>query len=133
MDEVEEKKTKINYVGAPAIFKLEIACQLDFQYAWESGGLYLVGSCLTSPNWRDIDLRLIMSDEKFKLRFPNANCENANWEHDPDWLITVISISEDLSKRTGLPIDFQIQPSTFVNKHHNKPRHAIGFKIKRED
>ena len=49
---------------------------------------YLVGSALERQDWRDVDVRFIMSDEEFRKQFPGvAHIENASWEHDPKWLV----------------------------------------------
>src|SRR3546814_6981560 len=50
-------RKKFCYVGAPEIFKLELACH-DLVQAFDSYGVYLVGSALQRPDWRDVDLRL---------------------------------------------------------------------------
>ncbi len=116
---------KVNYVGAPAIFALELACR-DICDAFGGYGCYVVGSAIQRPDWRDVDLRFIMADEEFAQLFPNAG---QHWEQDARWLLLTVSISERLSKISGLPIDFQFQPQTHANERHNGPRHAIGLRI----
>lgn len=116
---------KASYVGAPAIFSLEAECRLIVE-AFGGYGCYLVGSALERPDWRDIDLRFIMSDEEFAALFPDAG---QHWEHDARWLLLITSISERLSRITGLPIDFQIQPQTHANERHKGLRSAMGLKI----
>lgn len=118
-------RKKWNYVGAPAIFALELACQ-QVCAAFNGFGCYLVGSVLERPDWRDVDVRFIMSDEDFAALFPDAK---THWEQDERWLLLTISISERLSKVTGLPIDFQFQPQTHANTVHPKQRHSIGMQI----
>jgi hypothetical protein len=118
-------RRKANYVGAPAIFALESACQ-QVHEAIGGFGCYLVGSALDRPDWRDVDVRLIMKDEEFAVLFPDAGHA---WEQDARWLLLTVSISERLAKLTGLPVDFQIQPMTHANERHSGRRHAIGFRI----
>ena len=125
---MSESRTKANHVGAPAIFILELECQ-HICDAFDSYGCFLVGSATERADWRDIDLRLIMKDEDFAALFPNGVGGPAFWEHDPRWLLMTSAISEYLSKRTGLPIDFQFQAQTHANKQHKGPRHAIGMRI----
>lgn len=120
------------YVGAPAIFKLEQACQhinAALRGSDRIGCCYLVGSCMERSDWRDVDVRYIMTDESFASLFPEARMESAQWEFDPRWLLFNVSITEWLRSQTGLPIDFQIQPQTFANERHDKPRSAIGLRI----
>ena len=132
----EEKTQKANYVGAPAVFALELACQHvnnALQTEKSIGCCYLVGSALEKQDWRDVDIRYIMSDEEFSSLFPNVDLTygTAIWEFDPRWLLFTTSIAQWMSKETGLPIDFQIQPQTFANQRHDKPRSAIGIRIKK--
>jgi hypothetical protein len=126
----QRRRKKANYVGAPAIFALEVACQPLWRAFGGAGacGCYLVGSCLERADWRDVDVRFIMDDAEFAKLFPGTG---AHWEHDPRWLLLTIAISERLSKLTGLPIDFQFQPQTHANARHHGPRSAIGISILR--
>lgn len=121
-------RKKANYVGAPAIFALELACQqLREAFGW---GLYLVGSALKRPDWRDVDVVHILSDDDFAVLFPDAN--TTNFEHNPRWLVMTVGISAWLSKASGLPIDFKFQPQTWANQRHNGERHALGLKFVKE-
>lgn len=125
------RRRKTSYVGAPAIFKLEHCCSFIVQ-SFDCYGVYLVGSAIERPDWRDVDLRMIMSDEAFRAEFPNVHSlSNASWEHDHRWLLLTISISSWISAQTGLPVDFQFQPATFANERHGKPRKSMGFALSR--
>jgi hypothetical protein len=133
-----EPKKKVCYVGAPAIFSLEMACQTvndAFREEDEIGCCYLVGSCMERPDWRDVDVRYIMSDGQFQRLFLGTYEyeQHILWEQNPRWLLLITSISNWLQKQTGLPVDFQIQPQTFANKHHDKGRSAIGIKVTMRD
>lgn len=121
-------RSKVSHIGAPAVFALELACR-DICEAFDSYGCYIVGSALARPNWRDVDVRMIMADEEFAKLFPAAG---QHWEHDARWLLLTVAISERLSKVTGLPIDFQFQPQTHANERHKGQRNAIGMRIARE-
>lgn len=127
---VPAKRIKGCYIGAPACFALEEAIRhVAEAFADESGyaGIYVVGSALERPDWRDVDVRFIMDDDQFATLFPNAG---DHWEHDARWLLLTVAISERLSKLTGLPIDFQFQSRTHANERHKGPRNAIGMRIK---
>ena len=129
MSEFPQPRKKHNYVGAPAIFALEQACRILYEAFGDIGfGCYLVGSCLERPDWRDVDVRCILSDDGFAALFPDAG---QHWEQDARWLLLTISISERLSKLSGLPVDFQFQPQTHANERHPGNRHAIGFQIRK--
>lgn len=127
-----DKKTKVTYVGAPAVFALEMACK-QVRAAFPELrpdahiGVYVVGSCLERPDWRDVDVRMMMDDETFLHYFPGVNLQAGTWEFDPRWCLLTVAISQWMSKQTGLPIDFQFQPMTHANARHTGRRHAAGL------
>jgi hypothetical protein len=125
---VQKPRQKGVYIGAPACFALELACQ-HIRAAFPGFGCYVVGSALQRPDWRDVDLRFIMRDEEFASLFPDADLRTGNWEFDPRWLLMTVAISRWLSDQTGLPIDFQFQPQTHANARHSGPRNAVGIRI----
>jgi hypothetical protein len=126
-----QPRKKPAYIGAPAHFALEAACRQVCD-AFADGGLYLVGSALERADWRDIDVRLMLDDEDFIKLFPDVNMKAHAWEFDARWLLLTVSISEHLSRVTGLPIDFQFQPRTHANERHKGRRHALGMRVARE-
>jgi hypothetical protein len=121
------KRKKFCYVGAPAIFRLELACQHLSRAFGET--CYLVGSALERPDWRDIDIVMIMDDGDFAKEFSAATLHSGAWEFDPRWLILTISISAWLSEQCGHPVDFKFQPRTHANEMHKGPRNAIGMRL----
>jgi hypothetical protein len=132
----ETQKTKGVYIGAPACFALEEAirsvCDAFGVYKGRGvRGCYVVGSSLERADWRDVDVRMMLDDASFAAEFPEA--VDGCWEHDTRWLVLTIAISEYLSKRTGLPIDFQFQPMSHANQRHHGRRNAIGLRIRRPD
>ncbi|TIM07628.1 hypothetical protein [Mesorhizobium sp.] len=132
-DELEKPaaKKKTSYVGVPAVFKLELACK-HLNEAYDSFGCYLVGSALERPDWRDVDVVMIMDDEAFKREFPAAEIHSGAFELDTKWLIHTVALSDWLRSQTGLPIDFKIQPQTWANFRHKGPRHAKGIRLTKE-
>ena len=129
---VEERLTsceqiKASYIGAPACFKLELACK-HINDAFGMYGCYLVGSAARRPDWRDVDIRLIMPDDEFEKLFPTAG---NNCEFDQRWLLLITSISAWMSEQTSLPIDFQFQKMSKANEtYKGRPRSALGIMIK---
>lgn len=93
---------------------------------------YHVGSSMTQKTgWRDVDVRLILSDEEW-IEWGFGDPEHANVK----WTAYCAAFSELGRKMTGLPIDFQIQQSTFANKYY-KPseghlRSALGIMYRPE-
>lgn len=116
------RRKKFCYIGAPHVFALTQACQ-DLGRAFDSYGIYVVGSALQRPDFRDVDVRMIMADEDFAILFPDAG--ESSWEFDQRWLWLTISISERLSKLTGLPVDFQFQRQSHANAVHKGDRQCI--------
>lgn len=133
MTELEKSPTvkkKSCYIGAPAVFILDAACrQINAAYDYcEHAQIYQVGSSLERADWRDVDLRMMMSDADFEREFPDAQ-NNGAWEMDPKWSLLTAAISGHLTKITGLPIDFQFQPMTFANERHKGRRNPMGLRI----
>ena len=98
-----DKKHKGVYIGAPACFELERCCQ-DLHRAFSGngiGGIYLVGSAIERPDWRDVDIRMMLSDEEFDALFPDAR---DRWEFDPRWIIMSVSISHLCQFHSPLPL-----------------------------
>ena len=127
--DLPEKRKKSVYIGAPACFALEAAARQvaeAFNAYGGYGGLYVVGSALERPDWRDVDVRLVLDDDEFAKLFPQAG---QHWEFDPRWLLMTVSISEHLSRVTGLPIDFQFQPRSHANDRHKGVRNPIGLRF----
>ena len=82
-------------------------------------GCYLVGGALRDKDYTDVDIRLIMDDETYALRYDDCKRKYLN-----------LAVSLWGQKVTGLPIDFQIQPQTLANERNpGAPRHAIGHEL----
>lgn len=122
---------KVSFLGAPAAFALNLHCKAVNDAFPEAYGCYLVGSALRKPDWRDVDVRMILPDEEFDLLFPNA-IGNGSWELDSRWQLLTIGISMHLSKSTGLPVDFQFQPASFANITFDSPRQPLGIIMSKE-
>lgn len=126
------KRRKWSYLGPPACFLLEQACQ-HINQAFGDFGCFQVGSSLERPDFRDIDVRFIMTDDEFAALFPDVDIKSRSclWEHDPRWLLINASISLWLKQQTELPVDFQIWPQTHANQRHGgKRRHPLGIRYR---
>ncbi|TMD69889.1 MAG: hypothetical protein E6I91_01010 [Chloroflexi bacterium] len=95
----------------------------------DSYGTFLVGSCLYTADYRDVDVRLIMPDEVFDVEFLGAKqipCPRGKLAQ------TNTAFSIYASKVTGLLVDFQFQRAEQANKEYPSPEHkrnAIGMKL----
>ncbi len=120
---------RAHHIGAPEFHLLNLAC-LPVWEAFRFGyGIFLVGSSLARRDYRDVDLRCIVSDEDFQRLFPGSG--EAVWRH-PLWALVCSSISLHLSRASGLPIDFQVQSMTEANRDYPSPEHprnAVGVFI----
>lgn len=87
---------------------------------------YHVGSSLRQKRgWRDVDVRLILSDEAFiALGFGPPSLGS---HENPRWVAMVRAFSALGREMTGLPIDFQIQAQTAANERNvGQPRSCLG-------
>lgn len=92
--------------------------------AFDGDVAYQVGSSLTGKVWRDVDVRIILDDEKYEaMGFGKPDdCQN-----NQKWCAYVAAFSELGRRMTGLPIDFQIQQMTHANEKNDGPRSAMIF------
>jgi phage gp37-like protein len=102
-------KAYANYLQHQDQHNLNMVCM---QFATVGYGVFLVGSVLDRPDFRDVDVRCILADEEFAA-LPIPFTLNA-------------CISEWMRQRTGLPIDFQFQSQTDANTNHDHKRSALG-------
>jgi hypothetical protein len=132
-DQSPSQRTKPSYLGPPECFKLELACMNLYQAFGVGGGhvgIYLVGSVLQRPDFRDVDVVCIMDDAEFTALFPDAHwtADAASWEFDPRWLVMTVVISEWLGRQIDRRVDFKFQPMTYANKRHKGMRHPLGHR-----
>jgi len=126
--QLKDKVARANYLGVPAAFNLNHECKQIFDAFGHMP--FLVGSCITKRDFRDVDLRLILPDDEFKELFPSGI---KTLQFDGRWSLLCVVISEWLSARTGLPIDFQFQKMTDANKQYpNEERQPLGFSLKQD-
>lgn len=129
-----KRRRKPCYLGVPMIFKLNLACMNLYQafcVGGDYGGIYLVGSVLQRPDFRDVDVVCILADKDFAELFPDVadpTGTSAHFELDPRWLILSVAISDWLSAQIGLTVDFKFQPMTFANARHSAPRQPLGLR-----
>lgn len=123
-DKAEPKK-RHNYVRAHDFFRLKMA--LDFVHRAFGETSYHVGSSLEREDYNDIDIRLIMDDDKFDMLFGRRACGGGNGEMQPFWTLINNSVTLWLQQQTGLNIDFQVQRRTEANAGNSGRREAMCF------
>ena len=105
------------YLDAPDLNRLDLAAVLIEEVI---GTPYLVGSALTKPDHRDVDVRVIMIDQaRFDGLFPRGM-------HDPLRHVLEVYFTDHLVRHTGLRIDFQIQDMETANRYEGV-RHPLGI------
>ena len=121
-------RQRAHYLTPSAYYELDLACRPlaeGFGY-----GVYLVGSSMERPDYRDVDVRLILSDEEFdRIFLPGTDAaiqEGRLGAGRSFWTIVCLAVSRYLSERSGLPVDFQVQRQTEANQKHDGPRSALG-------
>jgi hypothetical protein len=82
---------------------------------------YHVGSSLTSKQWRDVDVWLILPDDEFAERFGRDQSAETN----PKLAAITLAFATLGAQMTGLPIDFQIQPQSWANERYPNRRSAL--------
>lgn len=115
-------KQRANYLPAPHYFDLNLAC-VPLLAAFD-GGVYLVGSCLERPDYRDVDVRAIVSDHEWVRLFGSDHgaCSAL-------WSVLCASVSLWLTSRSDLPIDFQVQRQSDANARYPGARSALGIAV----
>lgn len=107
------------YLDAPDLDRLDLASVL-VREALDTP--YLVGSCLTRPDFRDVDIRVVLADEDFDRLFLRP-------ARDPLRHLVQVAITEHYVRATGLRIDFQIQRRSTASEQYPEPggRHPLGI------
>lgn len=80
------------------------------------GAIYLVGSVLIIPDWRDVDVRMILDDDEFDRLFSDSLL----------WDVFCLAVTSMLRSETSLPIDFQVQRMTEANEKHPGVRNHLS-------
>lgn len=112
----------MSFVGMPAYLHLqEFGSQV-----WSAFGdpPYLVGSALSGKVWRDVDVRLILTDDDYaRMGFGDPGDSQRNGR----WVSLCMAYSALGRQMTGLPVDFQIQQQSWANERYKGERSALGL------
>lgn len=108
------------YLDAPDLDRLDLASVIVRQ-ALDTP--YLVGSCLERPDYRDVDIRIVLDDKRYRRLFGTAG------HRDPLRHLLQVAITEHYVRATGLRIDFQIQQRSRANEMYPQAggRHPLGI------
>lgn len=121
---------RASFLSPPDFHRLDWACQ-PIRKAFGTPP-YLVGSVLTRPDFRDVDLRLILADEVVEKLFGLDGAWGTEENPTPHGLrlLLDIALSDLIAKAAGLPwpIDFQIQSMTEANVPEHGARNPMGVR-----
>lgn len=113
-------KSRTDLLTTTEMFHLDQACQLVSR-AFDGRPPYLVGSAGVANDggaYRDVDVRLMLSDEDFDAVCPTRE----------RWELLSLAVSAYLSQRSGLPVDFQFQRMTeALAAHGHAARNPLGL------
>lgn len=109
------------YLNVSDQVRIGDACIPLYRYLPESANIYLVGSVFTSPDFRDVDVRAMLSDVEYAA-LPNRTRR-----------LLHLTVSVYLQQVTGLPVDFQIQDTTDANAEFSGYRSALGMNLRESD
>lgn len=113
------------YLLRHKLIALELAC-VPIAKAFDYG-VFLVGSCLERADYRDVDVRCMLDIEQWVRLF--GDLDPAKPFLDPRWELLCGALSEQLSKQTGLPVDFQFQQTAAANAEFGgRRRSPLGMR-----
>lgn len=107
-------------VGMPAAAKLEHFGRVCHEAFGTTA--YLVGSALKTTDWRDVDVRVILTDDEFERQIGKLTKPRAL---NKRWNALCLAFAALGREMTGLPIDFQIDQQTDANENFDGPRNAL--------
>lgn len=90
---------------------------------------YLVGSATTTTNWRDVDVRVMLSTADWDRLLPGVPRSSAAGFVHPRWSALCMAFSAWGQAYTGLPIDFQLQHVDDANARFKGIRDPLGVRI----
>lgn len=130
MSDPKPSMRSASYLSPPDLHRLDWACH-PIRRAFGTPP-YLVGSCLTRIDFRDIDLRLILADEVVEHMFGHLEDAGPLRAGLPSAARLLINIAlSDLIARSAnapAPIDFQIQSMTEANVPEHGMRNPMGMR-----
>ncbi|QDQ93694.1 hypothetical protein FND50_25020 [Rhodococcus sp. WB9] len=106
------------YLDVPALTKPDLASVLVREVLDESP--YLVGSCLERADYRDVDIRVLLDDERYDALFPRPGS-------DPLRHLIEDRLTDHYVAMTGLRVDFQIQRQSNANEKYRGVRHPLAL------
>lgn len=116
------------FLSPPDLHRLDWACR-PITAAFGNPP-YLVGSVLTRPDFRDIDIRLILDDEAVERMFNSDGTYFNDGDPRSIRLLLNVALSDLIAKSANVPapIDFQIQSMSEANVPEHGARNPLGVR-----
>ena len=112
---MKPKTRAVSYLTTAQFDRLNHACLLIAEaFPMHT---YLVGSCMETADFRDVDVRTILPDDEFDAIFSGREFF---------WSVFCHGVSHYLSDVSGLPVDYQVQRMTEANEKYDGMRNPIG-------
>jgi hypothetical protein len=109
------QERKSSGLSPSELFRLDSAC-IPLRQVFDATP-YLVGSCAVWADYRDVDVRIMLTDKPFDAIPRKVR------------LLLNLTTSEWLRAQTGLPVDFQLQRRKTANKlYGDKRRNPLGIR-----
>lgn len=130
-----EQRRRACYLSPPDFKRLDWACERIRDAFGEP--VYLVGSVNERPDYRDVDLRLILDDDVVERMFGADGRFGTSAQPTPCALRQLLNVAlSDLIEAMAnppAPIDFQIQSMSEANVPENKGyRNPLGVREMRQ-
>jgi hypothetical protein len=121
---------RVSYLTPHQMRRLDAACH-PIWVAYSTP--YLVGSVNERPDYRDVDVRCLLDPDQYDRMFDQPEGDGAS-HNDPRWQLLCMALSGELSRATGLNIDFQFQRTPEANEaSQGKPRNPLGLRWERSE
>lgn len=109
---------RATYLSRVQLLALETACVTIYEALTtehDDAMPYLVGTALVKPDFRDVDVRVMVADD----RYDRLDVR--------EWRLLNLTTSAWLTQVTGLPVDFQIQRLSEANAAHSGRRQPLAM------
>jgi hypothetical protein len=127
MDDAKPTARSASYLSPADLHRLNWAC-IPIRRAFREPP-YLVGSVLTRPDFRDIDIRLILDDAVMERMFAGPFGVHGAGDPGAVRLLFNIAFTDLIAKAANAPapIDFQFQSMTEANVPQHGMRNPLGI------
>lgn len=119
----ERGEARVNYLPSPAaLYRLRLFGEQVSRLIDETP--YMVGSVLDRPDYRDVDVRIMLDDKRFERWFG----KDGLWITNGPLTLANMALSAWAREITGLDVDCQFQRQSDANSEYgDHKRQPLGF------